>query len=216
VGEVAGAHSTAVLCLLALDSGAVLSGSGDCTIKLWALSAGGSGLTCERTVTGHTDSVRCLAPMPGVGFLSASHDCTARLWSEDGAVLAELVGHTALVYAVAATSGGLVCTGSEDNTSKVWRADGTCLQTLEHPGCVWAVQPLPAGGDFATACADGVVRLWTAEASRADTTGDAAATLEAALEAKRAEKRRPAGPRPCRWRARRRCSTPAPATARRR
>lgn len=45
-------HEAAVLCLLCLPNGDLLSGSGDCTIKVW------SGGKCTHTIAAHSDSVR--------------------------------------------------------------------------------------------------------------------------------------------------------------
>lgn len=47
-------HEAAVLCLLLLPSGDLLSGSGDCTIKVWSLETG----KCTATIAAHADSVR--------------------------------------------------------------------------------------------------------------------------------------------------------------
>lgn len=45
-------HEAAVLCLLQLPNGDLLSGSGDCTIRVW------SGGKCTHTIPAHSDSVR--------------------------------------------------------------------------------------------------------------------------------------------------------------
>ena len=46
-------HEAAVLCLVQLPNGDLLSGSGDCTIRVW------SGGKCTHTIPAHSDSVRC-------------------------------------------------------------------------------------------------------------------------------------------------------------
>lgn len=48
-------HEAAVLCLLQLPNGDLLSGSGDCTIRVW------SGGKCTHTIPAHSDSVRWAA-----------------------------------------------------------------------------------------------------------------------------------------------------------
>jgi len=109
-----GHHEGAVLSLLLLPSGDLLSGGGDQTIRVWKglLSAsdrrGGSEtttaeVTCAATIQAHSDSVRSLALLPhSLGVVSASHDMSLKVWTLDAEPLAELVGHTALVYSVAA------------------------------------------------------------------------------------------------------------------
>lgn len=53
-----------MLCLLLLPSGDLLSGSGDCTIKVWSLATG----KCTATIQAHSDSVRCGAGRWGMGW----------------------------------------------------------------------------------------------------------------------------------------------------
>lgn len=175
-------HAAAVLSLAVLPGGETLvSGSGDCTLRMWSLSQG----TCEGEKTVHTDSVRGVAVAPGLGLVTASHDATLKLWTLSGDAIAEMVGHTALVYCCAVSpDGALIASGSEDNTAKVWRTDGECLQTLEHPGCVWDVAFLP-NGDLVTACSDAVVRVWSRNTDRR-APQEVAAALEAAMAARKA------------------------------
>ena len=66
-------HTAAVLSLIVLPGGALLSGSGDSSIKMWVDGK------CTATLKGHTDTVRGLALYPGVGFVSASHDMTLKV-----------------------------------------------------------------------------------------------------------------------------------------
>lgn len=97
-----GHHEGAVLSLLLLPNGDLLSGGGDQTIRVWKglLS---SEVTCAATIQAHSDSVRALALLPhSLGVVSASHDMSLKVWTLDAEPLAELVGHTALVYSVAA------------------------------------------------------------------------------------------------------------------
>jgi phospholipase A-2-activating protein len=155
----------------------LVTGSGDCTIRLWSVST--SLNRCIDTIKAHTDSVRCLAAIPGgTGFVSASHDGTIKVWQldaddvNDGAsptvvLCRDLVGHTALVYSASVSpDGSLVISGSEDNTAKLWSLiDGRCIQTIQHPGCVWSTEFLP-NGDFVTACSDGVARVWSSATER--------------------------------------------------
>lgn len=156
-------HTGPILSLCALNSGDIVSGSGDSTIKKWIISK--TGCVCESTWVGHTDTVRCLAMMSNVGVVSGSHDMTIRVWGTDGQKIAELVGHTGIIYAVSAMEGsGIIASGSEDNTTRIWMfATRTCLQVIDHPGCVWAICCLP-NGDVASGCSDSKVRIFTTRA----------------------------------------------------
>eukprot|EP00884_Botryococcus_braunii_P012567 jgi/Botrbrau1/21310/Bobra.0184s0021.1 len=135
-------HTKPVHCLLVLPSGAIVSGSGDCTIRIWQDGQ-------SKVLKGHTDTVReetlywlllllfssdvsakfvhllakGLALVPNIGFVSASHDFTLR-------------GHQAIIYSAAVSSDGfLIASASEDKTSRLWALDGTLHQTLVHPVC---------------------------------------------------------------------------------
>ena len=169
----------------------LVTGSGDCTIRLWKMSmdvggVSGDGVIAAPTAVfrGHTDTVRSVAYIPSLSMLvSGSHDTFVKVWTLDGTCLQTMEGHGALVFSVAASPDGtMVASGSEDNTVRVWGLDGTCKQVIRHPGCVWAVAFLP-NGDLATGCADGTVRVWSTDDSRA-----AGADLVAAYEASLAEK----------------------------
>ncbi|CAG9460711.1 unnamed protein product [Pedinophyceae sp. YPF-701] len=177
-------HQGSVLSMAVLDSGELVSGSQDATMRVWNRDG-----ECVRTITGHGDTVRGLAVWPGVGLLSASHDQTARLWdATTGEALVTFAGHSALVYRVDVhPPTGLVATASEDNTCKVWRADGTCVQTIEHPGCVWDAAFLP-NGDLATACSNGNTYLWSTDPSRRAADEVRAAFVAAIAERKEAAK----------------------------
>ncbi|GIL93050.1 hypothetical protein Vretifemale_20531 [Volvox reticuliferus] len=176
-------HQGPVLCLLVLEGGEVLSGSGDTSVKMW----GPGGGPCIHTIKAHTDTVRGICQVPGLGFATASHDLSVRVWDSTGSLLAELLGHSAIVYTVAAVEmpsvrgpaggdgGVLLASGSEDNTVRLWRPSGECVQVLEHPGNIWAVDFTPLG-DLVTGCSDAVARVWTA---RPEARGDPA--LERAL-----------------------------------
>ncbi|GIL66282.1 hypothetical protein Vafri_19894 [Volvox africanus] len=176
-------HQGPVLCLLVLEGGEVLSGSGDTSVKMWAPGGG----PCIHTIKAHTDTVRGMCMVPGLGFATASHDLSVRVWDSRGSLLAELVGHSAIVYTVAAVEmpsargpaagpgGVLLASGSEDNTVRIWRPSGECVQVLEHPGNIWAVDFTPRG-DLVTGCSDAVARVWTV---RPEARGDPA--LERAL-----------------------------------
>ncbi|NJS41979.1 hypothetical protein HC766_06885 [Candidatus Gracilibacteria bacterium] len=60
------------------DNQTLVSGSWDCTIRLWEISTG----QCFKILRGHTDPVAAVAFSPdGSAIASASYDCTVRLWN---------------------------------------------------------------------------------------------------------------------------------------
>lgn len=69
------------ICSLMLQDGLILSGSNDCTIKLWRASTG----ECLHTFSGHTLLVRALCFDPRTGYIvSTSYDKSVRVWEWHG------------------------------------------------------------------------------------------------------------------------------------
>ena len=85
------------------DGSRALSGSYDCTLRLWDLATG----EILRTLKGHTRAVTAVAvPAGGTRPLSGSEDKTLRLWDlATGKTLRILKGHTGSVSAVAVMGG---------------------------------------------------------------------------------------------------------------
>ncbi|KAK2076200.1 hypothetical protein QBZ16_001132 [Prototheca wickerhamii] len=152
----------------------VLTGSRDCTIKLWAEDQDGS-FSERRTLVGHTDFVTALAYGPPGSLaeealiVSGSRDASVRIWSVDSAqeVGPPLLGHKYQVTAVAvlpASSSAratqpLVVSASLDATLRVWDTTGACLRVLTgHTGPVLAC--LAVGETVWSGSGDGTIRVW--------------------------------------------------------
>jgi len=105
-----------ILILLRSDSGQVVSGSTDHTLKVWNIQ-----------------SVNAPTPLPGGGqVVSGSMDKTFKVWNgQSGQCLKTLQGHTDTIQAVAALRSGLVVSESEDNTLNafsLWHMHTVLLQ----------------------------------------------------------------------------------------
>eukprot|EP00929_Paragymnodinium_shiwhaense_P094196 TRINITY_DN5462_c0_g4_i1.p1 TRINITY_DN5462_c0_g4~~TRINITY_DN5462_c0_g4_i1.p1 ORF type:complete len:372 (-),score=77.20 TRINITY_DN5462_c0_g4_i1:541-1656(-) len=76
-------HEGAVTCAAATpDLKWVLTGSEDCTAKLWALDRFAGAMRCAWTFRGHKDTLNSVRFSPdGKTVLTASNDCTAKHWS---------------------------------------------------------------------------------------------------------------------------------------
>jgi WD40 repeat protein len=112
------------------DGRTVLTGSADCTARLWDA---GTGQLLGAPFT-HRGIVRAAAFSPtGQEVLTGSHDGTARLWHvATGKQLAQFSGHAAGVHAVAFSPNGQdVLTASADGTARLSGVPG----------------PLPGGTD---------------------------------------------------------------------
>ena len=71
--------------LAVLTDGRLLSGSDDCTLKVWderalRMRGGADTDTCSATLVGHTSLVMALAVLPDRRVASGSYDGTVRVW----------------------------------------------------------------------------------------------------------------------------------------
>jgi WD40 repeat protein len=116
------------------DGSRIVSGSGDCTVRVWDAVSG----VVLHTLKGHTNSVYSVAfSSDGLRIVSGSSDCTVRIWDAvSGVVLHTLKGHTNWVHSVAFSSDGLrIVSGSWDNTVRIWDANtGGSQHTLKGYG----------------------------------------------------------------------------------
>tara|TARA_R110002072_G_scaffold179059_1_gene335021 strand:+ start:54659 stop:57862 length:3204 start_codon:yes stop_codon:yes gene_type:complete len=161
-------HSSAVMSVVFISqSGTLVSGGRDSTVKLWEADTG----RLLRTLEGHTDEVNSVAFSPQGGTLATgSDDNTVKLWEADtGRLLRTLEGRTGCVYSVAFSPQGRVL-ASADNVSSLnlWDADtGRLLRTFEgHTESVYNVAFSPQGGTLASGNANNTVKLWDADTGR--------------------------------------------------
>ncbi|PNH06746.1 Outer row dynein assembly protein 16 [Tetrabaena socialis] len=128
----------------------VVSGSIDCTSRLWDVRSG----RCLSVKQGHTDEVLDVAfDSAGTKFVSASADGTSRLYNTlTGVCQHTMVGHEGEISKVAFNpqvleghtdeifscafnyEGDFIITGSKDNTCRIWKALTASSQTLSTGG----------------------------------------------------------------------------------
>ena len=153
-------HINWVNCVAVLSDGRVVSGSWDCTLRVWDAATG----QCLQTLEGHTNVVTCVTDLQDRWVVSGSRDGTLRVWDvATGQCLQTLKGHTNWVNCVSVLPDGRVVSGSYDNTVRVWNAtSGQCLQTLGgHFDCVNCIAILP-DGRVVSGSSDGTLRVWDA------------------------------------------------------
>ena len=143
------------------NSGQLVSGSYDKSLKVWNLLTGQS----LRTLTGHEDVIWAIAVTPdGQQIISGSEDKTLKVWDlATGRVVRTLCGHEAAVLAVAVTPDGQqIISGSEDQTIKVWDlTTGQTVRTMSgHEDAVWAVVVLSDNRQVISASEDGSLKVW--------------------------------------------------------
>jgi WD40 repeat protein len=139
----------------------IVSGSDDCTVRIWDAVLG----TIQHTLEGHTSNVSSVAfSSDGFHIVSGSDDCTVRIWDAVlGTIQHTLEGHTSNVSSVAFSSDGFhIVSGSDDRTVRIWDAvSGTIQHTLEgHTDDVNSVAFSSDGLHIVSGSWDHTVRIW--------------------------------------------------------
>lgn len=103
------------------DGDWIVSGSDDCTIRVWDTS---SGLQLGEPFTGHSDAVTCVAVSGnGSRIVSGSGDKTVRVWDLQSRqpICEALAGHTSVVMSLSVSEDGeRVASGSYNGIVRVW------------------------------------------------------------------------------------------------
>ncbi|XP_047337287.1 DENN domain and WD repeat-containing protein SCD1 isoform X1 [Impatiens glandulifera] len=148
------------------DAGFFISGSTDCSVKIWDPSIRGS--EHRATLQGHTGTVRAISSDRGK-VVSGSDDQSVIVWDKQTSqLLEELKGHNAQVSCVRMLSGERVLTAAHDGTVKMWdvRTD-TCVATVGRcSSAVLCVEYDDSTGILAAAGRDAVANIWDIRAGR--------------------------------------------------
>ncbi len=153
------------------DGKKVLTGSEDCTARIWDVGSG----KCLHELKGHRFQVRDVAFFPdGKNVFTSSAD-NARIWnSETGEALQRLVADRVAIVRFTALSpdGKRVAMGCGDKTTRIWDTDsGKELHRLAHASEAHFVAFSPDGKQLVT-LAKSDVRIWDTD------TGDELHKLE--------------------------------------
>jgi len=145
------------------DAIRLVTGSEDCTAKVWEVESG----RCVLTLKGHSSSTyACFSPT-GEHIATASDDKSAKLWHAlTGECLQTFEGHTKFVRSIAfSPNGRRIATSSGDTTARIWCIEsGKCVQTLKgHTGFVYTAAFGPTGEMLVSGSADGSARIWSIE-----------------------------------------------------
>ncbi|KAL4573685.1 hypothetical protein LXL04_020500 [Taraxacum kok-saghyz] len=148
------------------DAGFFISGSTDCTVKIWDPSLRGNEL--RATLKGHTRSVRAISSDRGK-IVSGSDDQCVFVWDKQTTqLLEELKGHNAEVSCARMLSGERVLTAAYDGTVKMWdvRTD-TCVATVGRcASAVLCMEYDDSTGVLAAAGRDAVANIWDIRSGR--------------------------------------------------
>ncbi|XP_022765895.1 DENN domain and WD repeat-containing protein SCD1-like isoform X2 [Durio zibethinus] len=148
------------------DAGFFISGSTDCSVKIWDPSLRGSELCA--TLKGHTRTIRAISSDRGK-VVSGSDDQSVIVWDKQTTqLLEELKGHDAQVSCVQMLSGERVLTAAHDGTVKMWdvRTD-TCVATVGRcSSAVLCMEYDDSTGILAAAGREAVANIWDIRAGR--------------------------------------------------
>ncbi|XP_024991389.1 DENN domain and WD repeat-containing protein SCD1 isoform X3 [Cynara cardunculus var. scolymus] len=148
------------------DAGFFISGSTDCTVKIWDPSLRGNEL--RATLKGHTRTVRAISSDRGK-IVSGSDDHYVFVWDKQTTqLLEELKGHDAEVSCARMLSGERVLTAAYDGTVKMWdvRTD-TCVATVGRcSSAVLCMEYDDSTGVLAAAGRDAVANIWDIRSGR--------------------------------------------------
>ncbi len=148
-------HDEHVITCLKFDGFRVVSGSDDCTLKVWCA------LTSKllHTLVGHTGGVWASQLKDNI-VISGSTDRSVRVWNIDtGECIHVLTGHTSTVRCLA-LNGNIVVSGSRDSLLRVWNIEtGQCMHILR--GHVAAVRCVCFDGKYVVSGSyDFTIRVW--------------------------------------------------------
>ena len=142
----------------------VVSGSRDCTIRIWDT---GTGELIAGPFEGHTYAVWAVAFSPdGTRVVSGSEDHTIRMWDTKAGelVAGPFEGHTYAVLSVAfSPDGRRVVSGSRDRTIRIWDAGTGELVAGPFEGHIFAVLSVafsPDGTRVVSGSRDCTIRIW--------------------------------------------------------
>ncbi|OBA19841.1 PFU-domain-containing protein [Metschnikowia bicuspidata var. bicuspidata NRRL YB-4993] len=147
------------VCSLHALGGLLISGSWDCTAKVWDLNL----FSVKHDLVGHQASVwdaKIVDPAQET-YLTCSADRTIRMWHR-GSQTASFTGHADVVRKLLVFPGGKqFASASNDCTIKIWDlASGRVLQTLEgHNSFIYDLAML-SNGDLVSTAEDRTVRIW--------------------------------------------------------
>uniref|UniRef100_A0A8C5C9S9 Transducin beta like 3 n=1 Tax=Gadus morhua TaxID=8049 RepID=A0A8C5C9S9_GADMO len=190
-------HANSVGCITfsRMKESFLVSGSQDCTVKVWDLpdnitTTTGDlvGLSARVTEKAHDKDINSVAVSPNDKLLaSGSQDRMAKLWSLGApgapgapgagpALLGVFRGHKRGVWAVCFSPvDQVLASSSADGTAKLWSLqDYSCLKTFEgHDASVLKIVFVSRGTQLLTSGSDGLVKLWTIKTNECVKTLDA-------------------------------------------
>ncbi|XP_067858937.1 transducin beta-like protein 3 isoform X1 [Heptranchias perlo] len=183
------AHVVGIISCSRLKEGFIVSGSQDCTIKLWNLTKSLGAKSGEKTAElevlragltekAHDKDINSMVVSPNDKLMATgSQDRTAKLWSaSDFSLMGVFRGHKRGVWSVQfSPMDQILATSSADGSVKLWGLqDFNCLKTFEgHDASVLKTIFVSRGTQLLTSGSDGLMKLWTIKTNECIKTLDA-------------------------------------------
>jgi WD40 repeat protein len=147
-------HRDAIVGVIELSDGRILSWSQDSTLRLW--TADGQVLA---VLNGHRDPIVGAVELSDGRILSWSQDSTLRLWTANGKVLAILNGHSRIVRDATELFNGYILSWADDSTIRLWTSDGEPWAVLQKTGDIRSILIL-SEERWLSLSASGEMLLW--------------------------------------------------------
>ncbi|XP_078273803.1 transducin beta-like protein 3 [Rhinoraja longicauda] len=183
------AHSVGVISCSRLKANFIVSGSQDCTVKLWNVTKPPAAQSEEKTAEpevlhaaltekAHDKDINSVVVSPNDKLIATgSQDRTAKLWSSSNfALVGVFRGHKRGIWCVQFSPvDQILGTSSADGTVKLWGLqDFNCLKTFEgHDASVLKIIFVSRGTQLLTSGSDGLLKLWTIKTNECVKTIDA-------------------------------------------
>lgn len=171
-------HKGDVRAISATQSGNIVTGSRDCTAKLWEYGELERGYEYALTYEEHHNFVCAVCVIQDVCerqfVITGSNDKIIRVFELSCAKpLLLLMSHTDTVCALSPGIGpGTICSASWDKTAAFWNVFEDCKEPLAvftgHQATVWDVVQMPSG-IMVTASADKTIKLWESKGQLIET-----------------------------------------------
>ena len=153
-------HDEHVITCLKLRGDRIVTGSDDCTLRVWSAATG----RCTQVLSGHTGGVWALQlSADGKMAISGSTDRTIRVWNTDtGELIHQLNGHTSTVRCMS-LRGNILVTGSRDCSIRTWNiVEGRSIQQfIGHLAAVRCVKF--DGKTIVSGAYDHKIHVWNAD-----------------------------------------------------
>lgn len=140
-------HTDRVNCFIAMGD-KFISGSNDCTIKIWVADE------CIATLTNHTEPVTQLLALGDGRFVSTSLDNTLRIW-KDNICESVLSGYTSIKIIIFK---GIIISANTDNTIIVWNGKKV-ISLIGHTDTINDISMLP-NNQLISVSKDRTQRVW--------------------------------------------------------